>query len=199
MISADGKQSETRPVNKLCLLTALLVILTPIPALAWNYTGHRVIASIAYRQLDDQTKRKIAEVLKKPPASADFWMRRSTNGPNEVFNLLWNASVFPDDAPAEPWRRYARSLAHYVNYRIQRSKVEPAGGGEDGATHHLVPGKHRWPQCHPNQVVPATGLVDDVITPRESQALRAWLESLTGVLAGVMVFQRFDDVSLMAA
>jgi len=35
--------------------------------------------------------------------------------------------------------------------------------------------------------------------PRERKALRAWLESLTYVLAGVMVFQQFDDVSLMAA
>ena len=47
--------------------------------------------------------------------------------------------------------------------------------------------------------LPTFCLVDDAITPRESKALRAWLESLTYVLAGVMVFQQFDDVSLMAA
>ena len=33
---------------------------SPTASFAWNPTGHRVIASIAYRQLDDQTRRKIA-------------------------------------------------------------------------------------------------------------------------------------------
>ncbi len=55
------------------------------------------------------------------------------------------------------------------------------------------------PRCHANQVVPATGLVDDAITPHERKALEVGLESLTYFLAGVMVFQQFDDVSLMAA
>jgi len=55
------------------------------------------------------------------------------------------------------------------------------------------------PQCHANQVVPATGLVDDAITPHERKALQVRLESLTCFLAGVMVFEQFDDISLMAA
>jgi S1/P1 Nuclease len=93
-----------------------------------------VIASIAYRQLDDQTKRKFAEVLKKHPAYADLWANRPTNGPDEVLNLLWNASVFRDDARSEPWGRYGRSMAHYVNYRIvsdQENKIEPPVQGEN--------------------------------------------------------------------
>ncbi len=31
------------------IITALIGILTPTVSFAWNYTGHRVIASIAYR------------------------------------------------------------------------------------------------------------------------------------------------------
>jgi hypothetical protein len=121
-------------MKKLRLITATLIILTPTTSFAWNYTGHRVIASIAYRQLDDQTKRKIAEVLKKHPAYADLWANRPTNGPDEILNLFWNASVFPDDARSEPWRRYGRSQAHYVNYRIltdQGVSVEPPLRGEN--------------------------------------------------------------------
>ena len=116
------------------LLTAILVILTTTTAHAWNNTGHRVIASIAFRQLDDQSKQKIAEVLRKHPAYADLWAHRPTNGPDAVLNLFWNASVFPDDARSEPWRRYGQSPAHYVNYRIpgdQGSKVEPLVQGEN--------------------------------------------------------------------
>ena len=123
-----------RSRRSLRIITAFLVLVTPTSSYAWNCTGHRVIASIAYRQLDDQTKRTIAEVLKKHPAYADLWANRPTNGPDEILNLLWNASVFPDDAHSEPWRRYGRSPAHYVNYRIladQGNRVEPPVRGEN--------------------------------------------------------------------
>jgi hypothetical protein len=109
-------------MKKLSHITAILIILTPRTSFAWNFTGHRIIASIAYRQLDDQTKRKIAEVLRKHPAYADLWANRPSNGRDEILNLLWNASVFPDDARSESWRRYGRSLAHYVNYRVLTDK-----------------------------------------------------------------------------
>jgi len=55
------------------------------------------------------------------------------------------------------------------------------------------------PQCHANQVVAATGLVDDAITPARKKGIVGQAGSLTYFLAGVMVFQQFDDVSLMAA
>jgi hypothetical protein len=121
-------------MKKLRLITAILIILTPTTSFAWNYAGHRVIASIAYRQLDDQTKRKLAEVLRKHTAYSDFWAKRSSNGPDATLNLLWNASVFPDDARSEPWQRYGRSAAHYVNYRVltdQGVRVEPPLRGEN--------------------------------------------------------------------
>jgi hypothetical protein len=86
-------------------ISATFILIPLAGSYAWNYTGHRVIASIAYRQLDDETKRKIAEILKKHPASADLWANCPTNGPDEILNLLWNASVFPDDARSEPWKR----------------------------------------------------------------------------------------------
>ena len=55
------------------------------------------------------------------------------------------------------------------------------------------------PRCHANQVVPATGLVDDAMTPARKKGIVGQAGSLTYFLAGVMVFQQFDDVSLMAA
>jgi hypothetical protein len=70
----------------LSIITALLVLVSPTASFAWNPTGHRAIASIAYRQLDDQTRRKIAEVLKRHPAYADLWANRPTNGADEIQN-----------------------------------------------------------------------------------------------------------------
>jgi hypothetical protein len=116
------------------LVTARLIIVTPTAAFAWNYTGHRVICSIGYRQLDDQTKQRITESLKTHPAYAELRANRPTNGPDEILNLLWNASIFPDDAPSEPWRHFNRPIAHYVNFHIltdQGVKVEQPLRGEN--------------------------------------------------------------------
>jgi hypothetical protein len=84
------------------LTTAILILLTPTASFAWNYTGHRVIASIAYRHLDDQTNRKIAEVLKKHPAYADLWVNRRTNGPDEgIAPALDHRVRFPYPHPVQ--------------------------------------------------------------------------------------------------
>ncbi len=112
----------------LTLITAILVLVSPAASFAWNPTGHRVIASIAYRQLDDQTRRKLAEILRKHPAYADLWANRPTNGSDEIENLLWSASIFPDDARRPPWDKFNHPKAHYVDYRIlgdQGNKLEP--------------------------------------------------------------------------
>ena len=115
-------------------LALLCFAANPSATFAWNSTGHRVIASIAYCQLDEPTKQRIADVLRNHPACVELWSNRETNGPDEVLNLLWNASVFPDDARREPWNQFNRPMAHYVNYRIladQGNKVEPPVRGEN--------------------------------------------------------------------
>lgn len=119
---------------RVAAFSAILILIVPSIARAWNYAGHRVIAAIAYRQLDEPTRKRVAEALRKHPAYADLWARRNTNGPDDALNLFWNASVFPDDARRDPWSKYHRPAAHYVNYRIrgdQGNKVEPPLDGEN--------------------------------------------------------------------
>ncbi len=116
------------PKSPTPFLAVMLILATPGVSRAWSYAGHRVIASIAYRQLDEPTRKRVAEVLKKHPAYADLWANRATNGADEALALFWNASVFPDDARRPPWAKYNRPSAHYVNYRIladQGNRVEP--------------------------------------------------------------------------
>jgi S1/P1 Nuclease len=116
------------------VVIVVLVLIVPSIAHGWNYTGHKTIASIAYRQLDEQTKQRIADVLRKHPAYADLWANRAGNGPDDVLNLLQNASLFPDDARRGPWSKYNRPAAHYVNFRIlagQGNKVEQPLDGEN--------------------------------------------------------------------
>jgi hypothetical protein len=101
---------------------------------AWNFTGHRVIATIAFRQLDEPTKKKVSEILKTHPAYNDLWAAHAHNGPDESLNLFWNASIFPDEARRPPWEKYGRPSAHYVNFRIRAddgNRVEPPLDGEN--------------------------------------------------------------------
>jgi acetolactate decarboxylase len=93
-----------------------------------------VIASIAYRRLDEATRRRLHEILKHHPAYAPLWTNRPTNGPDEALNLLQSASIFPDDARSDPWTAYGRSPAHYVNFRVmaeEGNRIEPPLPGEN--------------------------------------------------------------------
>lgn len=124
-------------MRKQAMMLGLIVVVLTGPGArlwAWNYTGHRVVASIAYRELDEPTRRRVAEALRHHPAFEALWANRPTNGPDRALNLFWNASVFPDDARGERWKEYHRGSAHYVNFRImakQGNKVEPPVNGEN--------------------------------------------------------------------
>lgn len=142
----------------LTLVTALIFMVSPTTSFAWNPTGHKVIASIACRQLDEPTRQKIAEILKQHPAHADLWAKRPTNGTDEIHNLLWNASIFPDEARRPPWDKFNHPKAHYVNYRIlgdQGNKVEPPLPDENVIDSYIA---------HLRQI-------QDALTPVEDKAL----------------------------
>src|SRR5262249_53789720 len=120
--------------RRFAMFALVIAAIAPSPSWAWNPAGHRVISTIAYRQLDEPTRNRVAEVLRKHPANAKLWTDRFGNGPDPVLNLFWNASLFPDDARRPPWDKYNRPRAHYVNFRImadQGNQVEPPLGGED--------------------------------------------------------------------
>jgi hypothetical protein len=121
-LRSDNPASTAMPFTKSTrpgVAAALLCLFVfPNTAPAWNGTGHKAISSIAYRQMDDATKARIGELLKKHPAYTELWTNRKGNGADETLNLFWNASIFPDDARGQRWSKYGRSAAHYVNYRI---------------------------------------------------------------------------------
>jgi hypothetical protein len=115
-------------------LALLAVALATSPALAWNNTGHRLIALIAYNQLDPAIRQKVADLLTRHPAAGSLWLNRPANGPDPSINLFMNAAIFPDEARGEPWRIYGRSAAHYVNYRIMAldgNRIDPPLDGEN--------------------------------------------------------------------
>jgi hypothetical protein len=116
-------------------LLTLTLVLPGTAALAWNGTGHRVVALIAYRQLDDATKKRVAAVLRNHPAADDpIWTHRPTNSvDDEMVNLFLNAATFPDDArpPSSPFHKFSRTEDHFINFAFRPPSKE-IGDAPDG-------------------------------------------------------------------
>ncbi len=110
-----------------------LVAFTPSLAFAWNSTGHRVVAYVAYKQLDAATQERVADLLKRHPAAkTDLWTKAvRTNGDCAVLNRFLNAATFPDDARSEGtfgepgFSFFSRPSDHYVNVTFTPPSVTP--------------------------------------------------------------------------
>jgi len=132
----------TGPVRKVApmLISFLLLISwTVTPALAWNATGHKIVASIAFRQLTAAEQAKIAAALKRHPRfTEDFAeeMPEDVRSGGEAVQQEWifqQAAVWPDlirPPGADAKIAFHRSQWHYVNLPLfldETSRRELAG------------------------------------------------------------------------
>ncbi len=93
------------------------------PALGWNARGHRIIASIAYRQLTPSQQAKVAAVIERHPRfTPDFadLMPDEVRTGDQTARQEWSfqqAAVWPDMVRSGPpeKRAFNRSEWHYVN------------------------------------------------------------------------------------
>ncbi len=69
------------------------------PAAAWNAAGHRIIAVIAWQQLDAQTQHAVDALLARHP-DAERWRRKNSDPATSP--LLMLASTWPDDIKHDP-------------------------------------------------------------------------------------------------
>src|SRR4051794_9825866 len=75
--------------NCFASLTSACLVLFPVAtASAWNSTGHRAVAVIAYRQLDDATKNRVVGLLNQHPAAVTLWASHPNNGADPDLNPL---------------------------------------------------------------------------------------------------------------
>jgi hypothetical protein len=108
-----------------CLLfAAAIVALLTAPAFAWNALGHRVIAEIAWQQLDAPTRQNIVDTLKRHPRfGEDFILKmpRDVAAGDQATQdrwIFWQAAVWPDIArgiPGDARKLFDRPTWHYVN------------------------------------------------------------------------------------
>lgn len=116
-------------MKRLVTLIALLalILLTPAPTQAWNYAGHRIIASIAWDQLTPETQAAMIKLLKQHPRyEQDFQSRmpdviKQGNPAVQDRWLFMRAATWPDlvrsfkEADRE---KYHHGTWHYINQPI---------------------------------------------------------------------------------
>ena len=80
-------------------LFALLVVLFSPHAQAWNATGHRLVAAIAWQQLSLASQEFVAEALAAHPDHERWVAKARTGNPAAIFA---EASTWPDDIRNDP-------------------------------------------------------------------------------------------------
>ncbi|WP_432800327.1 S1/P1 nuclease [Poriferisphaera sp. WC338] len=134
---------------RLLTVVVLSVVMWPGGAFAWNSTGHRLSALVAYDRMDVAARTKVVEMLKHHPRFTEDFERRMPeavrDGSTEVQDrwIFSQAAVWPDIArglPGELKRRYHRPSWHYVNEPVYLSD-EQRDELEDG---HKVNLKIEW-------------------------------------------------------
>lgn len=87
--------------------------------LAWNSTGHEVVAQIAYDQLSDAAKAKIIAVLKNHPRLKQDLLLDAGNGEDPDLAMFLRAATWPDMVryPTNPLQHTEHhGKWHYVDY-----------------------------------------------------------------------------------
>ena len=85
------------------LLLALAAFFVAAPAFAWNGAGHRLVAAIAWDNLDTSTRQAAAELLRTHP-DRDHWLLKSRYyaAESQDYVLFVEASTWADDIRRDP-------------------------------------------------------------------------------------------------
>jgi hypothetical protein len=104
--------------NPVGLLLVLCINFTATPTLAWNALGHKVVAEIAWRQLDSPTRQQIVDTLRRHPRFAEDFEQKM---PEDVATadravqdhwIFLQAATWPDIARKTD---YDRPSWHYID------------------------------------------------------------------------------------
>jgi hypothetical protein len=83
------------PSQWLLASSLLLALLLPLPALAWNAAGHRLVACIAWDDLAPDQRAALAQLLREHP-DHERWDKRSADGDAGRAAFI-EASTWPDE------------------------------------------------------------------------------------------------------
>jgi hypothetical protein len=111
-------------INRYCLVIVIAIaLLLPQTALAWNYTGHEVVARIAWEKIEPQTRTRVIALMMQVSPDADLASMLPNDGRPLAIrqrDLFMLAAVWPDivrsDEFPERKQKYHHSIWHYTNF-----------------------------------------------------------------------------------
>lgn len=103
-------------VRKACAV-ALAISFLQSPALAWNNTGHKTVAAVAFKSLKPETRDRVVAVLLKHKNISGLDTADTDDAKLTVF---LSAAVFPDEikTPGNPDHDLSRPADHFVDFPI---------------------------------------------------------------------------------
>ena len=78
----------------------LFLVVLPLPALAWNAAGHRLVASIAWDHLKPRARGEASQLLRAHP-DYERWRKRAGDDQSERVAFI-EASTWPDEIRKDP-------------------------------------------------------------------------------------------------
>lgn len=102
MMTRSACASHNVPMNRLSLKYGawpLLAFLLPLPALAWNAAGHRLVACMAWDLLDQRSRSEVAQLLRQHPDFARWNKRAGEHHPaSDIERAAFiESSTWPDE------------------------------------------------------------------------------------------------------
>lgn len=158
---------------------ALFIHLCTPAASAWDATGHRVVAYIAWQQMTPEARGRVMEILEYAPVRSDLRSMLPTNGrplSNRELEYFMHTAVWADmirdRERAERFERYHRAPWHYTNVFWEHAPGESVTLRED-----LQPEEQNVLE----RLQHLESVASDTRYPRAHLAIVvAWLEHLVG-------------------
>ncbi|HXY30058.1 MAG TPA: S1/P1 nuclease [Gemmatimonadaceae bacterium] len=109
-------------------LSGLAIALTAAPALAWDATGHEVVARIAWNAMSQTTRQRVIDLLERAPADSRIADLEPNSGPRTVrdrtfFSLAstWADAASRSQGSDAPAKGYGHPNWHYINIAWSRT------------------------------------------------------------------------------
>jgi nuclease S1 len=119
-------------VKKLILSTLLPALLFCEPVQAWNDTGHKVVARIAWSKMNEQARRNVIDLLMRAPQDSGLRGLFRTSDPQQIRAQLFfmRAATGPDivrdeNFPARKAKYHKRDW-HFINFFWQQPGANTA-------------------------------------------------------------------------
>ncbi|HVA57768.1 MAG TPA: S1/P1 nuclease [Gemmatimonadaceae bacterium] len=163
-----------RTLAAIAIVSAAVLVLPQLLS-AWNATGHRTIADIAWEHMTPTARARAVELLMHGPPLADLASLRPSTGtdPERDRALFMNAATWPDLIRDRnmPWYAYNHPTWHYADFYWDVENGQP----------HDIPGTGPDSSNAGERIIAFRNALSDPTVPDTTKAVDlAWILHLVG-------------------